>query len=76
MAKSKDVHISRVPDSSRWKVSQEGEVLSTHKTQANAIDRGYQRGEEGQCRPCRSRSRWTNPKQGLIRARPQSPSRP
>jgi hypothetical protein len=33
MAKKPNVHVSRVRDSSRWKVSQGGEKLSTHRTQ-------------------------------------------
>lgn len=40
MSRSKDVHVSRVPGGSRWKVSQAGEILSTHNTQGNAINRG------------------------------------
>lgn len=39
MSKTHDVHVSRVPGSTRWKVSQGGSVLSTHNTQGNAIDR-------------------------------------
>lgn len=38
MAKNRDVHVSKHSDSS-WKVTQGGERISTHRTQANAIDR-------------------------------------
>lgn len=34
-----DVHVSKNGDSG-WKVTQNGETLSTHRTQANAGDRG------------------------------------
>jgi hypothetical protein len=40
MAKSHDVHVSKVPGGSRWKVSQHGQVLSTHNKQGNAIVNG------------------------------------
>jgi hypothetical protein len=40
MSRSKNIHVSRVPGGARWKVSQGGDVLSTHNTQGNAIDRG------------------------------------
>jgi hypothetical protein len=40
MAKrSGDVHVSKLGNSS-WKVTQNGERISTHQTQSNAIDRG------------------------------------
>jgi hypothetical protein len=40
MAKrSGDVHVSKLGNSS-WKVTQSGQRISTHQTQANAIDRG------------------------------------
>jgi hypothetical protein len=39
MAGRKDVHVSRHGDSS-WKVTQAGERISTHRTQANASERG------------------------------------
>ena len=38
MAKQGDVHVSS--DGSRWKVTQGRETLSTHRTQAAAIDAG------------------------------------
>jgi hypothetical protein len=37
--KSGDVHVSKA-ENNRWKVTQDGEKLSTHGTQANAIERG------------------------------------
>ena len=37
--RSHDVHVSKHGDSS-WKVTQDGERISTHHTQSNAIDRG------------------------------------
>lgn len=40
MARKHDVHISKVPGGSRWKVSQHGDVLSTHNRQDNAITKG------------------------------------
>jgi hypothetical protein len=40
MAKRHDVHVSRVPGGGRWKVSQHGQVLSTHNKQGNAITSG------------------------------------
>jgi hypothetical protein len=39
MAK-KDVHVSRQPGGSGWKVTQGSEKLSAHRTQQNAVDRG------------------------------------
>lgn len=38
MAKKSDVHVSK--DGGRWKVTQAGQKISTHNTQANAIDSG------------------------------------
>jgi hypothetical protein len=35
-----DVHVSK--QGGGWKVTQNGERLSTHRTEANAIDRGKQ----------------------------------
>lgn len=41
MAKRSDVHVSRKGnDHTGWKVTQRGEVQSTHRTQQNAIDAG------------------------------------
>jgi hypothetical protein len=40
MARRHDVHVSKVPGGSRWKVSQSGPVLSTHNRQDNAIANG------------------------------------
>ena len=37
--KAGDVHVSKT-DNNRWKVTQDGQKLSTHGTQANAIERG------------------------------------
>jgi hypothetical protein len=37
--KTGDVHVSKT-DNNRWKVTQNGEKISTHGTQANAIERG------------------------------------
>ena len=37
--KAGDVHVSKT-DNNRWKVTQNGEKISTHGTQANAVDRG------------------------------------
>lgn len=34
-----DVHVSRT-ENNRWKVTQDGEKISTHSTQARAIERG------------------------------------
>jgi hypothetical protein len=34
-----DVHVSKLGDSS-WKVTQSGERISVHRSQANAIERG------------------------------------
>ena len=34
-----DVHVSRTANN-RWKVTQGGEKISTHGTQANAVERG------------------------------------
>lgn len=33
MAKKGNVHVSRTPDTGRWKVTQDGEKLSSHRTQ-------------------------------------------
>ena len=38
MAKKHDVHISK--DGNGWKVTQDGDRISRHRTQGNAIDRG------------------------------------
>lgn len=40
MNKRNDVHVSRSPDRTTWKVSQGGQTLSNHRTQTNAIDAG------------------------------------
>jgi len=37
--KSGDVHVSKT-ENNRWKVTQDGDKISTHGTQANAIERG------------------------------------
>jgi len=37
MAKKHDVHVSKVPGGSRWKVSQDSQVISTHNKQGSAI---------------------------------------
>lgn len=34
-----NVHVSKT-ENNRWKVTQDGEKISTHGTQANAIERG------------------------------------
>lgn len=41
MPRKGDVHVSKLGASS-WKVTQSGERLSAHRTQANAISRGRQ----------------------------------
>ena len=38
MARNRDVHVSR--DGTRWKVTQGGEKMSSHRTQGLAADRG------------------------------------
>ena len=38
--KNNDVHVSKNPGRTTWKVTQGGNVLSNHRTQANAIDAG------------------------------------
>lgn len=40
MARRHDVHVTRTPGGSRWKVSQGGSTMSTHNTQDNAITKG------------------------------------
>ncbi len=35
-----DVHVSKNPGRSTWKVSQDGQTLSNHRTQANAAAAG------------------------------------
>ncbi len=41
MPKKHDLHVSK--HGSNWKVTQDGERLSTHQTQRNAIDRAVER---------------------------------
>ena len=38
MARKDDVHISKSSAGTGWKVTQGGSVLSTHRTQRNAVD--------------------------------------
>jgi hypothetical protein len=40
MARRSDVHVSKNPGRSTWKVTQGGETLSNHRTQANAAAAG------------------------------------
>ena len=41
MAKARgNVHVVKQPGRSRWNVKQGGEVQSSHRTQASAIDKG------------------------------------
>lgn len=40
MAKKHDVHVTKTPGGSRWRVSQGGETISTHNTQSTAVDVG------------------------------------
>jgi len=40
MNKRDDVHVSRNPGRTTWKVSQGGQTLSNHRTQANAVEAG------------------------------------
>jgi hypothetical protein len=41
MAK-KNVHVSKNTGGSGWKVTQDGDRISTHRTQENAVERGKQ----------------------------------
>lgn len=43
--RSHDVHVSKLGNSS-WKVTQNGERISTHRTQQAAIDRGKQEAKQ------------------------------
>jgi len=38
MARKHDVHVTKTPTGSRWRVSQGGATISTHHTQSNAVD--------------------------------------
>lgn len=40
MARKHDVHVTQNIGGSAWRVSQGGSTISTHRTQANAIDAG------------------------------------
>jgi hypothetical protein len=44
--KTHDVHVSKKPGGSGWQVTQDGDRISSHRTQGNAIERG--RGEAKQ----------------------------
>ena len=48
MAKKQDVHVSRNPGKTTWKVTQGGEKLSTHHTQQAAIDSGRREAKRDQ----------------------------
>jgi hypothetical protein len=40
MARKHDIHVTKTPGASRWRVSQGGSTISTHDSQSNAVDAG------------------------------------
>ena len=38
MARKHDVHVTKAPGGSQWRVSQGGTTISKHNTQSNAVD--------------------------------------
>jgi hypothetical protein len=74
MAKKHDAHISKTDDN-HWKVTQNSEKLSTHATQANAIEGAKSAAKKDSVDFADTRARRKDQEQGLLRRRPEPAAR-